>query len=316
MADAIDRHVSARSLLSDPKVPPLTPVCALWKCVGRRNFRNMSRQRPYPSDLSDARWELPKPILSVWRAERRGKGLDIGRPPEHDLRRIMDAVLYVDRTGIPWPYLPHDFAPRETVYGYFAAWQKDGVFDQLNGLLRRLVREPGRRTERVRAGRPERQDLCQRSGRWSGHRRGQEDRSTQAAHRRRHPRPSPRGLGHRGQCLRQRRRHSPALVHRQVTPPNHQGLGRHRLRTKAIDHGVILGIDVEVTRRDPGQKGFKVIPRRRVVERTFGWLMNHRRLARDHETHPHRSEAMIRLAMIDLMSRRLTRESTPNWKDS
>lgn len=95
----------------------------------------MSRQRPYPSDLSDARWGLLKPILSTWRAERRGKGLNIGRPPEHDLRRIMDAVLYVDRTGIPWRYLPHDFAPWETVYGYFAAWQKDGVFDQLNGLL-------------------------------------------------------------------------------------------------------------------------------------------------------------------------------------
>ncbi|MDY0816235.1 transposase [Kitasatospora purpeofusca] len=46
--------------------------------------------------------------MSAWRAERRGKGLDIGRPPEHDLRRIMDAVLYVDRTGIPWRYLPHD----------------------------------------------------------------------------------------------------------------------------------------------------------------------------------------------------------------
>ncbi len=82
-----------------------------------------------------------EPILSAWRAERRGKGIDIGRPPEHDLRRIMDAILYVDRTGIPWRYLPHDFAPWETVYGYFAAWQKDGVFDQLNGLLRRLVRE-------------------------------------------------------------------------------------------------------------------------------------------------------------------------------
>lgn len=73
---------------------------------------------------------------------------------------------------------------------------------------------------------------------------------------------------------------------------------------------------MEVTRRDPSQKGFKVIPRRWVVERTFGWLMHHRRLARDYETQPHRSEAMIRIAMIDLMSRRLTRESTPNWKDS
>jgi hypothetical protein len=53
-----------------------------------------------------------------------------------------------------------------------------------------------------------------------------------------------------------------------------------------------------------------------VVERTFGWLMNHRRLARDYETHPHRSEAMIHIVMIDLMSRRLTRESTQNWRDT
>ncbi|MET9475492.1 transposase [Streptomyces sp. NPDC002922] len=66
----------------------------------------------------------------------------------------------------------------------------------------------------------------------------------------------------------------------------------------------------------PGQKGFKVIRRRWVVERTFGRLMNHRRLSRDYETHPHRSEAMIRIAMIDLMSRRLPRESTRNWRDS
>lgn len=101
----------------------------------------MTRQRPYPSNLSDARWELIGPILNTWRAERRGRGLDIGRPPEHNLRRLMDAILYVDRTGIAWRYLPHDFPPWETVYGCFAAWQKEGVFDQLNGLLRRLVRE-------------------------------------------------------------------------------------------------------------------------------------------------------------------------------
>lgn len=87
-------------------------------------------------------------------------------------------------------------------------------------------------------------------------------------------------------------------------------------RTEVIDHGATLGIDVEVTRRDPTQKGFKAIPRRWIVERTFGWLMHHRRLTRDCETHPHRSEAMIRIAMIDLMSRRLTREATLNWRDT
>lgn len=99
----------------------------------------MTRQRLYPSDLSDARWELIGPTLTAWRAERRGKGLDIGRPPEHDLRRIMDAILYVDRTGIRRHYLPHDFAPRETAYGYCAAWQNEGVFD----LARRPAEAPG-----------------------------------------------------------------------------------------------------------------------------------------------------------------------------
>ncbi|MEU8976213.1 transposase [Streptomyces monashensis] len=72
----------------------------------------MTRHRPYPSDLSDARWELIGPALTAWRAERRGKGPDTGRPPEHDLRRIMDALLYVDRTGIPWRYLPHELLGR------------------------------------------------------------------------------------------------------------------------------------------------------------------------------------------------------------
>ena len=63
-------------------------------------------------------------------------------------------------------------------------------------------------------------------------------------------------------------------------------------------------------------KGFKLIPRRWVVERTFGRLMHRRRLARDYETHPHRSEAIIRLAVIDLISRPLTRESTPKWRNT
>lgn len=87
-------------------------------------------------------------------------------------------------------------------------------------------------------------------------------------------------------------------------------------RTKVIEHGARLGIDVHVVQRDPAVKGFKVIPRRWVVERAFGRLMHHRRLARDHESHPHRSEAMIRIAMIGLISRRLTRESTLNWRDT
>lgn len=101
----------------------------------------MPKRRPYPSDLSDARWELIEPVLAAWRFERRGRALAFGRPPEHDLRDIMDAILYVDRTGVQWRYLPHDFPRWNTVYGYFAKWADEGVFVQLNGLLRQLLRE-------------------------------------------------------------------------------------------------------------------------------------------------------------------------------
>ncbi|MGW2112632.1 IS5 family transposase [Streptomyces sp. NPDC001948] len=108
----------------------------------------MPKRRPYPSDLSDARWELIEPVLTAWRFERRGRALAFGRPPEHDLRDIMDAILYVDRTGVQWRYLPHDFPHWNTVYGYFSKWADEGVFAQLNGLLRQLLREKeGRDTE-------------------------------------------------------------------------------------------------------------------------------------------------------------------------
>ncbi len=260
-----------------------------------------------------------EPILSAWRADRRGKGLGIGRPPEHDLRRIMEAVLYVDRTGILWRYLPHDFPPWETVYGYFAAWQKDGVFDQLNGLLRRLVREA-----EGRDGEPSACVLDAQSIKTSANvpaaGRGI-DAGKKIAGRKRHIGVDTLGLllavpvtaasvsDNAGgiQVLSQI-----SKAHPRVT----KAWADSGYRIKAIEHGARLGIDVEVVHRDPAAKGFKVIPRRWVVERTFGRLMHHRHLTRDYETHPHRPEAMIKLAMVDLISRRLTRESTLNWRDS
>lgn len=82
-------------------------------------------------------------------------------------------------------------------------------------------------------------------------------------------------------------------------------------RTTAIDHGARLGIDVHPVQRPPGARGFTIIPRRRTIERSIGWLMHHRRLARDYERHPHRSEAMIHLAMIDLIAPQTHRRSHP-----
>ncbi|MYQ96803.1 transposase, partial [Streptomyces sp. SID4946] len=80
-------------------------------------------------------------------------------------------------------------------------------------------------------------------------------------------------------------------------------------------HAASLGIDMEITQRKPGTTGVTPIPKRWVAERTYGWLMLHRRLARDYETRPARSEAMIHVAMADLMARRLTSENTISWRD-
>lgn len=111
----------------------------------------MTDRRPYPSDLSDARWELIEPVLAAWRYESHGRAPAFGRSAELDLREIMNAILYVDRTGVQRRYLPHDFPHWNSVYGCFAKWQKDGIFAQLNGLLRELVREPGGRDSELSA---------------------------------------------------------------------------------------------------------------------------------------------------------------------
>lgn len=86
-------------------------------------------------------------------------------------------------------------------------------------------------------------------------------------------------------------------------------------RKHFVEHASTLGIDLEIVQRIPGTRGFTPLPKRWAVERTYGWLMLHRRLARDYETHPHRSEPMIHLAMTDLMARRLTGENTISWRD-
>jgi transposase len=100
----------------------------------------MTSRSAYPSDLSDARWADIEPRLTAWRQSRAAAGVS-GRTPTHDLREIFNAILYLNRTGIPWRYLPHDFPPYRTVYRHFAAWSKEGLFTELNYELTGLVRD-------------------------------------------------------------------------------------------------------------------------------------------------------------------------------
>src|SRR3954465_2880801 len=105
----------------------------------------MTTRRAYPSDLSDARWALIAPRLTAWRQARTDAGVG-GLSATHDLREIFNAILYVNRTGIAWRYLPHDLPPYQTVYAYFAIWTREGVFTELNYDLTGLVRDHSGRT--------------------------------------------------------------------------------------------------------------------------------------------------------------------------
>ncbi len=82
-----------------------------------------------------------------------------------------------------------------------------------------------------------------------------------------------------------------------------------------VAHGAGLGIDVEVVGRAAGTRGFTPLSQRRRVEQAFGTLMLHRRLARDYETRPASTTAMIHWSMVDVMTRRLTGTTTPTWRD-
>lgn len=86
----------------------------------------MSR-KAYPSDLSDAEWSLLEPYIP--------QPLPGGRPAVHQRREIVNAILYVLRTGCGWEYLPHDFPPAKTVYDYFSQWRKNGVWEKANAAL-------------------------------------------------------------------------------------------------------------------------------------------------------------------------------------
>jgi transposase len=102
--------------------PPPDPIRRSLHHTGTR--RSRARDRGYPSDLADAQWRLIAPHLPPQQPGR-------GRPRIWPLRRITEAILYLDRTGCAWRYLPSGFPPWQAVYSYFAAWRDDGTLARL-----------------------------------------------------------------------------------------------------------------------------------------------------------------------------------------
>ncbi len=231
----------------------------------------MADRRPYPSDLSDSRWELIEPVLSAWRYERHGRALGFGRPAELDLREIMNAILYVDRTGVQWRYLPHDFPHWNSVYGYFAKWQKDGIFAQLNGLLRELVREQEGHGVEPSACVIDAQSV-KTSTSVPAASQGT-DNAKKIVGRKRSIVTDTLGLLLAVLVTAASVQDSTAgtrLLDRVAAdhPTIRKTWVDGGYRKHFVEHAAALGIDMEITVRAPGSKGFTPIPKRWAVERT------------------------------------------------
>jgi putative transposase len=254
----------------------------------------------YDTDLTEAQWAVLEPILP--KAKPRGR-------PRTPLREVINAVLYLVKGGIQWRLLPKSFPPWKTVHHIFRQWTLNHTWEAINARLRAQVRE--REGKRCR---PTAAILDSQSVKSDSH---------------------PGAVGYdAAKRIKGRKRHLLVdtlglLLGIHVTPADvaeregAQGLLARALpwfawlRLLWVDGGYcgdafaqwVKGLrpklEVEVVKRSDQTKGFKVLPRRWVVERTFAWLMRHRRLARDYETTESSAEAMAYIAMIRIQLRRL-----------
>ena len=276
----------------------------------------MTPRPAYPSDLSDARWALIEPILAAWRKARIDRR-PTGKPAPTGLRDIFNAILYLNRTGIPWKYLPHDFPPHGTVYSYYAAWRDEGILARLGYELTGLARAKEGRSPEPTAAIIDTQSIKTST---NGPLTSQgTDAGKKIVGRKRGVITDALGLilavtvsaaslsdnaiGMR--LLNQAKNTYPTIS---------KAWADTGFKNAAIEYGATIGIDVEVVPRNTQTRGFHVLKRRWVVERTLGWLMLHRRLARDYETLDSSSEAMIHIASIDNLTRRITGETTQTWR--
>lgn len=294
-----------------------TPGC---DCLAHR-FGNAAdrpeRRRRYSSDMSDAEWARVRDLLPVpaWMA---GRG---GRPEGYCHRQMIDAVRYLVDNGIKWRAMPADFPPWPRVYAFFARWRDLGLVAELHDRLREAVRRSEGREEEPSAGVVDSQSV--------------KADATVAR--------TTRGFD-AGKKINGRKRHLLTdtlglLLGVLVTPASTTDRDAARILLSSAkshfrrltcvwaDGGYTghltdwtdqhLGVVLDIVRRNDDAQGFRVLPRRWVVERSLAWILRSRRLVRDYERRTDTSEAVVLWSMTMLMSRRLAaqrrRRPAPAW---
>ena len=267
----------------------------------------MGSSPAYPSDLTDAQWALIEPLVPAHSS--RGKGTRGGRPLKYSRRRIVDAILYVDRTGCSWRQLPHDFPPWETVYYYFQRWAAEGTTDRIHDALRDAVRDAAGRDPMASAGAVDSQTVPGAST--VGKATRGYDAGKKVNGRKRHLVVDTLGLLVvvlvTAASVQDRDGGVRVLDRAKTAMPSLVLIWADAAYSRRVQDfaACALRIAVQVVAKLVGQSEFVPLPRRWVVERTHAWITGHRRMSRDYERLPAHSEAMIKWAMIGLMTRRL-----------